>query len=76
MRIGIVTEYYYPSVGGIQEHVHHFAREARRLGHTAKIITSEMPDLRRAGHAADEGADVIRLGASLPIFNNGGLGRV
>ena len=26
MRIGIVTEYYYPTLGGIQEHVHHFAR--------------------------------------------------
>ncbi len=31
MRIGIVTEYYEPSVGGIQEHVRHFAREAHRL---------------------------------------------
>jgi phosphatidylinositol alpha-mannosyltransferase len=76
VRIGIVTEYYYPSVGGIQEHVHNFAREARRLGHTAKIITSEMPDLRRQGHVDAAGADVLRLGTSLPIFNNGGLGRV
>lgn len=76
MRIGIFTEYYYPSVGGIQEHVHNFAREARRLGHAVKVVTSEMPDLRREGHAAPESADVIRLGASLPIFNNGGLGRI
>jgi len=29
MKIGIVTEYYYPTLGGIQEHVHHFARAAR-----------------------------------------------
>lgn len=77
MRIGIVTEYYYPSVGGIQEHVHNFAREARRLGHSVKIITSEMPELRRAGEEdAPAGPDVIRVGASLPVFNNGGLGRI
>ncbi|ABC82188.1 glycosyltransferase family 4 protein [Anaeromyxobacter dehalogenans] len=74
MKIGVVTEYYYPSVGGIQEHVHHFAREARRLGHTVRIVTSAMPDL-----GAEPGApqpDVIRLGRSLPAYTNGGFGRV
>ncbi len=76
MRIGIVTEYYYPSVGGVQEHVHHFAREARRLGHTVKIVTSDMPDLARG--SVDDAAtpDVIRIGPSLPVYLNGGLGRV
>ena len=29
MKIGIVTEYYYPHLGGICEHVHFLAREAR-----------------------------------------------
>lgn len=76
MRIGIVTEYYYPSVGGIQEHVHNFAREARRLGHVARIITSEMPDAAKADTRSPESADIIRVGRSLPIFNNGGLGRI
>ena len=75
MRIGIVTEYYYPSIGGVQEHVHNFAREARRLGHTVKVVTSHMPDLSPpAGEAA--GPDVIRLAKSRPIFNNGSFGRV
>lgn len=77
MRIGVVTESYYPSVGGIQEHVHHFAREARRLGHTVKIVTSAMPDLR--GLPPPEGgagADVIRLGPSVPVYRNGALTRV
>ena len=74
MRIGIVTEYYYPSIGGVQEHVHHFAREARRLGHTVKVITSEMPDLEPPeGEAA--GPDVLRIGKSRPIYNNGSFGR-
>lgn len=76
MRIGVVTEYYYPSVGGIQEHVHHFAREARRLGHQVKIVTSVMPDLQRSAPREDASGDVIRLGESLPVFQNGGFGRV
>ncbi len=75
MRIGVVTECYYPSIGGIQEHVHHFAREARRLGHTVRIVTSEMPDLR-AGASDPPAHDVIRIAPSLPIYSNGGLGRV
>ncbi len=75
MRIGIVTENYYPSLGGIQEHVHHFAREARRLGHTVKIVTSEMPDLPPpSGDAA--GADVLRIARSRPVYRNGSFGRV
>jgi phosphatidylinositol alpha-mannosyltransferase len=75
VRIGIVTEYYYPSIGGVQEHVHHFAREARKLGHVAKIITSEMPDLP-APSAEASGPDVLRIGRSRPVYNNGSFGRV
>jgi len=74
VRIGIVTEYYYPSVGGIQEHVHHFAREARRLGHSVKIVTSTMPDLESAAGPAVR--DVIRVAASLPVYRNGSFGRI
>jgi phosphatidylinositol alpha-mannosyltransferase len=75
VNIGIVTEYYYPSIGGVQEHVFHFAREARRLGHRVKIITSTMPDLPPLPGAAD-GPDVIRIGRSRPFYLNGGFGRV
>jgi phosphatidylinositol alpha-mannosyltransferase len=78
VRIGIFTEYYEPSVGGIQEHVRHFSREARRLGHRVTVVTSEMPDVadgaRPAPHA--DGPEVIRVGRSFPIYNNGGVGRV
>jgi len=44
MKIGIVTEFYYPTLGGIQEHVHHFAREARRVGHDVRILTPVVSD--------------------------------
>ena len=79
MRIAIVTEYYAPSIGGIQEHVRHFAREARRLGHEVTVVTGAMPDLRGAGAEPAPHPDdptVVRIGRSLPIYNNGGVGRV
>jgi phosphatidylinositol alpha-mannosyltransferase len=79
VRIGVVTEYYAPSVGGVQEHVRHFAREAGRLGHSVTVVTSDMPDLRGRGpdpgpHPHDPG--VVRVGRSFPVYNNGGVGRV
>src|SRR3990170_311738 len=42
LRIAVVTEYYYPHLGGICEHVHFFTREARRLGHHVDIVTSNL----------------------------------
>jgi phosphatidylinositol alpha-mannosyltransferase len=73
VRIGVVTEDYFPSWGAIAEQVHGFAREARRLGHTVKIITggggAPRPD-------ADRAEDVIRIGAAQTILRRGTLGRV
>lgn len=63
LRLALVTEYYYPHLGGICEHVHFFAREARKRGHSVDIITSHM-----SGAAPVPG--VIRLGTSVPIYAN------
>src|SRR5918992_5377686 len=43
LRIAVVTEYYYPHVGGIGENVHHFSAEARARGHHVDIITGRIP---------------------------------
>lgn len=40
MKIAIVSEYYYPLLGGITEHVHFFSKECARLGHNVTLITS------------------------------------
>ncbi|MEO7501468.1 MAG: hypothetical protein ABIW94_02405, partial [Gemmatimonadaceae bacterium] len=50
LRIALVTEYYYPHLGGICEHVHFFAREARRLGHHVDIITSRLEGAQDEPH--------------------------
>ncbi len=69
MRVALVSEYYYPHLGGVVEHVHHFARELRRRGHHADIITSRIPG------AADI-PGVIRVGHSVPWYINGSYSRL
>lgn len=68
-RIALVTEYYYPHLGGICEHVHFFAHEARKRGHHVDIITSNLP-----GAKAEDG--VVRIGRSQPIYANGSQARI
>src|ERR1051326_3411662 len=69
LRIALVTEYYYPHLGGVCEHVHFFAREARRRGHHVDVITSYSP-------GAEEQPHVIRLGRSMPVYANGSQSRI
>jgi phosphatidylinositol alpha-mannosyltransferase len=69
LRIALVTEYYYPHLGGVCEHVHFFAREARRRGHHVDIITSNIPGAEAQPH-------VIRLGRSQPVYANGSQARI
>ena len=69
LRIAQVTEYYYPHLGGVCEHVHFLAREARLRGHHVDVITSNLAGAR------DE-PNVIRVGKSIPVYSNGSLARV
>src|ERR1043166_4739165 len=69
LRIALVTEYYYPHLGGVCEHVHFFAREARRRGHHVDVITSHIP-------GAEEQPHVIRIGRSQPVYCNGSQARI
>jgi phosphatidyl-myo-inositol alpha-mannosyltransferase len=69
LRIAQVTEYYYPHLGGICEHVHFLAREARLRGHHVDIITSNLAGAR-------DTPNVIRVGQSVPVYSNGSLARV
>lgn len=70
MRLALVTEFYYPHLGGVTEHVHHLALELRRRGHEVTILTSHM----KAGHA--DPPHVRRVGTSRVIYSNGAFARV
>src|SRR6266480_4562199 len=66
MRIGIVSQAYYPRYGGITEHVHHSAVELRRRGHEVTIITSRFRDGPEGNHSTG----IERVGYNLLVpFN-------
>ena len=67
MRIGIVSQSYYPRFGGVTEHVHHTALELRRLGHDVTIITSRFREAN--GGACPRGVE--RIGHNLLVPFNG-----
>ena len=64
MKIGIVTQSYYPRFGGVTEHVHATATELTRRGHDVRVITSRFNDER------DEGLQVERIGRNVLIPYN------
>jgi phosphatidylinositol alpha-mannosyltransferase len=66
VKIGIVSQSYYPRYGGVTEHVHHTAIELRRRGHQVTIITSRF----RRGEAPSD-PEVERIGYNLLIPFNG-----
>ncbi len=67
MRIGIVSDIYYPCPSGIASHVHHLARYLRESGHKVKILTTQF------GREGANTGDVTRVGRALPIASNGSV---
>ena len=64
MKIGIVSQSYYPRFGGVTEHVHAMAVELSRRGHDVRIITS------RFSTEHDGGLRVERIGRNVLIPYN------
>lgn len=74
MRIGLVTQAYYPVLGGVTEHVWHVGSELQRRGHRVTVVTGGVPHrLLQPGRPADHdrGLRVARLGFQLPLLTNG-----
>lgn len=83
LRIAMVTEYAYPVLGGISEHVHFLSHELARLGHDVTVVTSNAPRGMRAiaaetdhEHRTHAGYRTVRIGQSVPIVSNGSIARV
>ena len=73
MRIGIVSDYYFPQLGGITEHAYGQASELSRRGHEVSLIT---PHLLRVPKTVDiapvrpESFEVLRVGRAYPFYIN------
>lgn len=72
MKIGIVTEYYYPHLGGITENVHNFSLYALKQGCSVTVITSHT----KGEETVHPPFEVIRVGRSFPVYGNESIGRV
>jgi phosphatidyl-myo-inositol alpha-mannosyltransferase len=79
MRVALVTEYYYPHLGGVTEHVHNLAKHLNQTGHRAIIITARMHAPTRGDDLPELEPDpefVYRIGTSRLIYSAGSFARV
>ena len=75
VRIAIVTDYYYPHLGGITEHVHGQATELTRRGHEVTVVTGNVvrpPGIVDGEIHPEDGVpfEIVRVGAALPGYGN------
>jgi len=75
VRIAIVSDYYYPQLGGITEHVHGQATELTRRGHDVTVVTPRLVHVPGTvdGHDLPARAfDLVHVGRAWPFYVNGG----
>jgi phosphatidyl-myo-inositol alpha-mannosyltransferase len=70
LRVGIVAESYYPSLGGIQEHVRHLRNWLDRQGVEVTILTGQ-PAVARGPLPEDAERGVVRVGRAHTIRTGG-----
>ena len=72
MRIAIVTDFYYPSLGGITEHVDGQARGLQARGHEVTVVTGRILQTPRVQDDAmpvpEPTFEIVRLGAAVPLY--------
>lgn len=67
----MVSNMYYPYVGGIAEHIYNLSKNLRELGHTVKILTTNYSGrLKTSNVLTDEEKFIYRIGRGLPIYIN------
>ncbi len=70
MKVGVVSEFYYPLWGGVSEHIRAVGNALAARGHAVTVISSHM-----RGENGNAGPRVLRLGRSVPVRYNNSLSR-
>ena len=70
MKIGIVTQSYYPRYGGVTENVHYTATELARRGNAVTIVTSHFSN-EDARSRTEYGVEIVRVGRNVLVPFNG-----
>jgi phosphatidylinositol alpha-mannosyltransferase len=81
VKIVLVTEFYYPHLGGVTEHVHHLARYLSSVGHEVAVLTNHVAEAPRRPDEELVGGErclyrVVRVGRGISIESNGSQSRV
>ncbi len=79
MRVALVSEFFYPHLGGVTEHVYHLAKSLVSLGHHAIVITSLIASPGVGADAESPTADmpvIRRVGTSRVIYSAGSFARI
>jgi phosphatidylinositol alpha-mannosyltransferase len=76
LRICILSDYYYPQLGGITEHVHGQAVNLAARGHEVTILTGRIPHAPRAADRGErvlnaDGVELVHMGMAMPLYGNG-----
>lgn len=75
----MVTEYAYPLLGGVPEHVHFLSRELAAAGHEVTVVTGNLHrDTREHDRLleAEAGYRMLRVGRCVPFYVNGSIARI
>lgn len=73
LNVALVSEYYYPDVGGMPEHVHHLGKTLCDRGHRVTVVTTVFPGQVDAPAVPYQ---IVRLGrACPPLLLNGSVCR-
>lgn len=76
LRVALVSDYYYPDLGGMPEHVHHLAVELSRRGHEVAVVTTAFPEAPPLRPVEEAPFEVVRIGrASGALITNGSVAR-
>ena len=74
MRIAVVSDYYYPQLGGITEHVHGQAGELARRGHEVTVVAPRLVHVPRAVDGDElppRDFELVHAGRAWPFYANG-----
>src|SRR5438128_2718274 len=74
MRICLVSEFYYPLLGGITEHIYGYAKQCIEKGHQVTLLTSDSGPI--SPELIPDGLELVRMGKGYPVVSNHSFARV
>ncbi|MBN2362604.1 glycosyltransferase family 4 protein [candidate division WOR-3 bacterium] len=72
LKILILSDVYYPTPGGVSEHIYNFAKNMRQRGHKVVIVAPKVSRKKSPEHDFD----VLRAGKAVPVRANKSVAKV